>query len=90
MNKLLGTGVLAVSLATAFGVACAADIAKEARSVDANVSRVRVSGVVDLRVKQGATPSLVVWGDTGYLADVKTSQNGDTLQIDTKRDFSMK
>jgi hypothetical protein len=89
-NKLLGTAVLAASLATAFHSASAADMAKEARNVDANVSRVRVSGVVDLRVKQGATPSLVVWGDNGYLADVKTSQNGDTLQIDTKRDFSMK
>jgi hypothetical protein len=89
MNKLLGTAVLAASLAALHG-ASAAEMAKEARTVDANLKRVRVSGVVDLRVKQGATPSLVVWGDNGHLADVSTSQNGDTLQIDTKRDFGMR
>jgi hypothetical protein len=90
MKTLLGTAVLAASLATAFHSANAADMVQEARNVDAHVNRVRVSGVVDLRVKQGATPSLVVWGDNGHLADVTTTQNGDTLQVETKRDFGLK
>jgi hypothetical protein len=87
MNKLLGTAILAATLTTAFHSAVAADMASETRSVDARVTHVRLNGVVDLRVKQGTAPSLVVWGDSGELANVKTTQNGDTLQIDTKRDF---
>jgi hypothetical protein len=90
MNKLLATALLAASAATACHGALAADMTSDTRAVDGRVTHVRLNGVVDLRVKQGATPSLVVWGENGYLAKVKTTQNGDTLQIDTDRDFGMK
>jgi hypothetical protein len=89
MNKLLGTAILAATLSTTFQSALAADMANETRAVDARITHVRLNGVVDLRVKQGATPSLVVSGDNGRLANVKTTQNGDTLQIDSSRDFGI-
>jgi hypothetical protein len=82
MNKLLGVALMATTLSVS---AFAADMANETRSVNAQVTKVRLGGVVDLRVKQGATPSLVVWGDRDDLAKVTTTQIGDTLQIDTER-----
>ncbi|MFL6676365.1 MAG: head GIN domain-containing protein [Massilia sp.] len=85
MNKLLGTALLATTLSVAAHNAVAAEMASENRTVDARVTKVKLGGVVDLRIKQGATPSLVVWGDRDDLAKVSTTQNGDTLQIDTER-----
>lgn len=83
MNKLLGTALLAATLCS--GAALADEMAHEARSVTAAVTKVRLGGVIDLHVRQGATASLVVWGDDAAdLAKVTTTQAGDTLQIDTQ------
>jgi hypothetical protein len=86
MNKLFGTAILATSLLAAHS-ALAADLASETRSIDARITNVRLNGVVDLRIKQGATPSLVVWGDSGHIQKVTTVQQGDTLKVDTGREF---
>ncbi len=85
MNKLLTAALMAATLCAAPGAAFGDEMAHEARSVSAGVTKVRLGGVVDLRIKQGASASLVVWGDAADLAKVTTTQAGDTLQIDTQR-----
>jgi hypothetical protein len=84
MNKLLGTTLMISSLALSASAALAADLVREARTVDARVTRVKLDGVVDLVVRQGATPSLVVSGDRADVARVTTRQQGETLEIDTE------
>lgn len=91
MNRLLGTAFIATTLSLAAHSVIAAEMASETRSVDARVTKVRLGGVVDLRIKQGPTPSLVVWADRGELAEITTTQRGDTLQIDTtKHEYHMR
>lgn len=85
MNKLLGTAIATAMFSLAASAAVADEMVHEARAVNAQVNKVRLGGVVDLRIKQGPTPSLVVWGDRGDLAKVTTTQTGDTLRIDTER-----
>jgi len=85
MNKLLATALMAATLCAGAGAAFADEMAHEARSVNASVTKVRLGGVVDLHIRQGAAASLVVWGDAGDLSKVTTTQVGDTLQIDTQR-----
>jgi hypothetical protein len=83
MNKLLGTALMAtVSLAA--HSAFAGDMTSEKRSVDAQVTKVRLAGVVELRLTQGTTPSLTISGDSDDVRLVTTRQTGDTLQIDTE------
>jgi hypothetical protein len=68
MNKLWMVVAGALLLGTVVGVpataAAADDTASETRPVDARVTRVRLDGIVDLRVRQGAAASLVFSGDT--------------------------
>jgi len=84
MNKLLGSTLMATTLLLAAGSALAEDI-REARAVDARVSRIKLDGVVDLVLRQGARPSLVIAGDRADVARVITRQHGETLEIDTER-----
>jgi len=85
MNKLLGTTLMATAMTMSAGAALANDAVREARAVDARVTRVKLDGVVDLVVRQGATPSLVISGERGDVARVTTHQQGDMLEIDTER-----
>jgi hypothetical protein len=57
----------------------------ETRAIDARVLKVKLGGVIDLRVRQGSTPSLVISGDQRYVLKVVTTQQGDTLHIDIER-----
>lgn len=88
MNKLCSRALLATALslvayaAHAAPVNAADDNVRETRSVDAAISKVRLGGVIQLTVHQGATPSLVLSGDRRYVTQVTTTQNGDTLVID--------
>jgi hypothetical protein len=84
MHKLIGTGILAVTLAATAGAAMAQQ-SSETRAVDARVVKVKLGGVIDLRVKQGPTPSLVISGDQRYVPKVVTTQQGDTITIDIER-----
>ena len=86
MNKLIGTALMAVTLAAAAGTAIADELVSESRNIDARVVRVKLGGVIDLRLKQGATPSLVISGEKADVSKVSTTQNGDTLVIDTEND----
>jgi len=84
MNTLLSTALVATTLLLGAGSALADDI-REARAVDARVSRVKLDGVVDLVLRQGARPSLVISGDRADVARVTTVQHGETLEIGTER-----
>ena len=85
MNKLLGATLVASTLALGAGTACAADVIREARAVDARVTRVKLDGVVDLVLRQGAKPALVISGEREDVARVTTRQHGETLEIDTEK-----
>jgi hypothetical protein len=85
MNKLLGTTLMATALTMSAGAALATDAVREARAIDARVTRVKLDGVVDLVVRQGATPSLVISGERADVARVTTHQQGEMLEIDTER-----
>lgn len=81
MIKLLANIALATTLLAVGGAASAEDLVSENRPVEARVVKVKLDGVVELRLKQGATPSLVVSTAKGNLSKIKTTQSGDTLRI---------
>jgi hypothetical protein len=83
MYKLLGSSLLVSAIALGIGtqVAVAGDVARDTRSVDARVSKVRLDSVIQLTLHQGATPSLVLSGDARYVPRITTVQQGDTLTI---------
>ncbi|WP_426102654.1 GIN domain-containing protein [Massilia sp. TSP1-1-2] len=87
MGQLMKWSV-ATLLGASFGVAgaeaateLASEVATETRSLDARVVRVKLDGQIDLRLKQGAAPSLVISGDKKLLAGTTSEQQGDTLTI---------
>ena len=86
MHKVLNIGVAGVAFCSLVGTALAAsnDSASETRPIDARVVRVKLDGVIDLRLKQGPVALLVITGDPRYLAKTTTIQSGDTLTIDTE------
>lgn len=84
MKKLLSAAAVAATLALVASPSFADDVVRENRSVDAKVTKVRLDGVVDLVVRQGNTPSLVVSGDRRYVQKITTAQRGDTLEIGTE------
>lgn len=61
----------------------AAQEAGEDRTVDNRIVRVRLDGIVDLRVRQGAVATLRISGDKRYLDKVTAEQSGDTLVLDS-------
>ena len=81
MHKLVGTALIAVTLSATMGAARAQQTS-QTRSIDARVLKVKLGGIIDLRLKQGPTASLVIAGDQRYVSKVVTTQQGDTLQID--------
>ena len=84
MNRIIGAGA-ALLFGALSGLACAQDSANasETRAIDARVERVRLDGAIELRLRQGATPGLVLSGDKRWIERTTTSQHGDTLTIDT-------
>jgi hypothetical protein len=84
MNNFISATMMAVTLYAAHGAATAQEMASESRSIDARAVKVVLDGVIDLKVKQGATASLVLSGDRRYLQKITVVQNGDTLRIGTE------
>jgi hypothetical protein len=83
MNKLIGTAIMAASLGLGANAAFAAEQITETRAVDARVVKIRLNGIVNLNVRQGATASLTLTGDKKELVKVHTRVQGDTLIIDS-------
>ena len=70
-----------VRLATA-----APEGASETRRLDPQVVRVKVEGVVDLRLRQGSPASLVIHGDPRWVAKMTAEQSGDTVVLGSDMD----
>lgn len=87
MKQALTIGFAGVAFCALAGTALAAteENGSETRAIDARVVRVKLDGVIDLKVKQGPVALLVITGDKRYLARTTTIQSGDTLTIDTER-----
>ena len=82
MPQSLKLGLAALGMLALMRVATAApDITTETRPLDARVVRVKIDGVVDLRVRQGHPASLVLSGDPRWLTQMTTLQSGDTIVI---------
>lgn len=86
MNMVVNAGLAGAAFCALIGTALAApeENASETRAIDARVVRVKLDGVIDLMLKQGPVPLLVITGDSRYLAKTTTIQSGDTLTIDTE------
>ena len=85
MNKLVQYGVALLALCGVLNVALGAEeTVTETRSIDQRVVRIKLDGIIDLKLKQGATASLVIIGDKRLMAKTTTVQSGDTLEIDTE------
>jgi hypothetical protein len=72
--------------ATTFWLVCsgvAAQPATETRDVDARIVRVKLDGVLDLRLTQGNVPALRLVGDGRHVGRVRAVQTGDTLELDS-------
>ncbi|MBB5610808.1 MULTISPECIES: GIN domain-containing protein [unclassified Janthinobacterium] len=84
MKKILQ---LALLFLAAFGLLRSAGAETrllEMRPIDARVMRVKLDGVMEVRIRQGNVPSLSITADKRYIADVSTAQSGDTLHIETE------
>lgn len=84
MKKLLMVVAGALLLGTVVGAAAADDAVSETRPLDKRVTRVRLDGVVDLYVRQGPVPSLVLSGDPRWVSQTTSRQSGDTLIIESE------
>jgi hypothetical protein len=56
----------------------------ETRAISKAVTEVELSGPIDLTLRQGSPASLQVRGEQRLLANIDTTQDGDTLRIGTK------
>jgi hypothetical protein len=84
MTKFFQFGLLFAAFCALFGRANAEDNLTETRSVDMRVVRVKLDGMIDLKLRQGDAPSLVIITDKRYTGKVNASQAGDTLHLDTE------
>jgi len=87
MKKFFQFGLLFAAFCALFGRADAADdTVTETRviTIDARVVRVKLDGVVDLKLRQGDTPALKIIGEKRYLEKLTASQTGDTLHLETE------
>jgi len=84
MKKLLQFGLLITAFFALFGRASAEDNTTATQVIDARVVRVKIDGMVDLKIRQGAVPSLTIIGDKRVLTSVTAVQSGDTLHFDTE------
>ena len=78
MNKLFQFGLLFAASCALPGRALAADEAETRTvSIDARVVRVKIDGMVDVKLRQGDTPSLRIVGDKRYLDKLTSSQTAN-------------
>ncbi|MEN3276969.1 MAG: hypothetical protein V7631_2759 [Massilia sp.] len=59
-------------------------VSEETRAVGREVRAVELSGPIDLTLRYGARPALVVRGEQRLLANIETLQDGRVLQIGTR------
>lgn len=86
MNMFFKMGLGSLVLAGAASTAIAAPEHKhvtESRPVDARTVRVKVEGLVSLKVRQGDVARLVITGDPRWVSKTVAVQKGDSIHIDT-------
>ncbi|MES3024787.1 MAG: DUF2807 domain-containing protein [Pseudomonadota bacterium] len=85
MNHTIKLGLATAAMCTLFAsapvLAAPEEVVSETRVVDARVVRVKLDGVINLKVRQGAVATLVLNGDKRWVANTTTVQKGDTLVI---------
>ncbi|HEV7814834.1 MAG TPA: DUF2807 domain-containing protein [Janthinobacterium sp.] len=80
MNKLFAAALM--FLCATLGTNANADSqVSESRNIDARTVKIVLDGIVDLKLKQGTSASLVIYGEKRYIDKVRTTQSGDTMQI---------
>ncbi|WP_229207262.1 MULTISPECIES: GIN domain-containing protein [unclassified Duganella] len=84
MKKPFQIGLLFTALCLFLGLARADDTTTETRAIDARVVRVKLDGVIDLKLRRGDTPALNITTDKRYVSKVTAVQTGDTLYLDTE------
>jgi hypothetical protein len=85
MKKYLNIGLIVLALGAVCGNAVAGpEPVTETRPIDARVTRVKLDGVIDLKLRQGMVPGLILIGERKWLDRTTTVQNGDTLNIGTE------
>lgn len=84
MNKTLSIGLACLALFGGLGAARAADPDVQTRPIDARIVRVKVEGVVNLRIRQGEPGSITFRGDPRWTSDAVADQHGDTIHIDSQ------
>lgn len=84
MTKLFQFGLLFAAFCSLFARASAAE-ESETRvvAIDARVVRVKLDGVIDVKMRQGDTPSLRITGDKRDMEKLNAAQTGDTLYLDS-------
>jgi len=65
------------------GARAADDTVTESRAIDARVVRVKLDGVLDLKLRRGDTPSLTIIADKRYMGKITSAQSGDTLHLES-------
>lgn len=88
MKGIIGAGMAIVMCAASTGAVAQSSereaSGREVREVTAQVQRVRLEGIIELKLRQGSTPALVISGDRGWIGKTHTRQRGDTLVIDNQ------
>ncbi|WP_338764861.1 DUF2807 domain-containing protein [Massilia sp. METH4] len=82
MHKPFSFALLMTTLWLFLGAVRAQDTTTETRMIDAKVVRVKLDGLINLKLMQGAEPSLQIVGDRRYVGKVTAVQTGDTLALD--------
>jgi hypothetical protein len=86
LGATLGAAVLPNTALAADNTKEGREQVSEARSIDARVVRVRLDGIIDLKIRQGAVAQLVLTGERRMVGQTTTVQSGDTLTIDNDED----
>lgn len=84
MKKFFQFGLLLAVVCALAGRAGAEEYSTETRAIDARVVRIKLDGVIDLKLRQGAVPSLNIVADRRYMGKITAVQTGDTLHLDTE------
>lgn len=84
MTTLFAKALMASALLLSGSFAYADEPVRAVRSVEARTPKVQLGGVLSLKVRQGDTPALVLFGDRDEVAKLTVTQSGDTLIIDTR------
>ncbi|HAT33598.1 MAG TPA: DUF2807 domain-containing protein [Janthinobacterium sp.] len=83
MKSLLNVVLVCLALCAFRGAAAAEDMVSETRTIDARVTRVKLDGVIELRLRQGPVPSLTIRAERRLLSRITSTQSGDTLHIES-------